>query len=483
MTLRADQLLRRCDCVVYDYLVNPLLLERVAATATRVFVGKRGHSDSITQDEINATLIRMAGKHRCIVRLKGGDPFLFGRGGEEADALAEAGIPFTVVPGVTSGIAVPAYAGIPITHRAASSAVVFATGHQQPGKDNEPHWQALAKIETIVLYMGMQKLGDLCAALIRHGRSADTPVCVIQWGTYTKQRCAEGTLASIAEVAQREGLGAPAITVVGDVVRYRERIRWFDNRPLSGRTVVVTRSRDQASELAELLDAAGAHIIEYALLRQAPPERWDECDAAFTQPSRFDWIAFTSANAVRMCLGRLREHGKDSRTLAGCRIAAIGTATARALNEWGIQADLLPTSFNGAELAKALLHAGPDRPRVLLPQADNAAPILRDTLTSAGATVTTIVAYRNVPESPAVDLTAETVDAVTFASSNTAERFVTAVGPAGLDALRKRGCRWFAIGPETAAAMVRLGLPPTAIAERADVAALAQSVITALSTE
>lgn len=481
MTMRADQLLRRCDCVVYDYLVNPMLLKRVAATAERVFVGKRGHSDSITQDEINATLIRLAGKHRCIVRLKGGDPFLFGRGGEEADALAEAGIPFSVVPGVTSGIAVPAYAGIPITHRAASSAVVFATGHQQPGKDNEPHWQALAKIETIVLYMGMQKLGNLCAALIRHGRSADTPVCVIQWGTYAKQRCAEGTLATIADIAQREGLGAPAITVVGDVVRYRERIRWFDNRPLSGRTVVVTRSRDQASELAERLDDAGARVIEYALLRQAPPERWDEVDAAFDTITDGSWIAFTSANAVRLCLERLRARGRDVRAFARCRIAAIGAATARALGDWGLMPDLVPGSYNATELAQELLRLTPKGLRVLLPHADNAQSTLRDTLTNAGASVTAVIAYRNLPEVPTIDLTSETVDAVTFASSNTAERFVATIGDTGLTALRARGCRWFAIGPETAATMQRLGIAPHAVAERADVAALAETVITALS--
>jgi uroporphyrinogen III methyltransferase / synthase len=481
LTLRADQLLRSCDCVVYDYLVNSVILDRVPASAERVYVGKRGHSDSITQDEINAKLVELARRHRQVVRLKGGDPFLFGRGGEEADALAKAGIAFVVVPGVTSGVAVPAYAGIPITHRAASSAVVFATGHQQPGKDNEPHWEALARIETIVLYMGMQKLGDLCAALIRHGRAADTPVCVIQWGTYAKQHSVEGTLATIAAEAERAGLGAPAITVVGDVVRYRERIRWFDNRPLTGRTVVVTRSRDQASELAGLLSDAGARVIECPLLRQAPPENWDALDIAFSDLRRYDWVAFTSANAVRFCIGRLRERGLDARTFAGCRIAAVGTATAKALADVGIIADVLPTSFSGAELAKELLRAGPDRPRVLLPQADNAASTLCDALTRATAMVTAVVAYRNLPETPDIDLTNEPVDAVTFASSNTAERFVTTVGPAILNALRKQGCQWFAIGPETAATMQRLGIDPV-IAERADVMALADAVIASLHT-
>lgn len=476
LTMRADQLLRRCDCVVYDYLVNPDLLSRVPVDAERVYVGKRGHTDSITQDAINAKLIELGRRHRCVVRLKGGDPFLFGRGGEEADALADAGIPFTIVPGVTSGIAVPAYAGIPITHRAASSAVVFATGHQQPGKDHEPHWEALAHIETIVLYMGMQKLADLCAALVRHGRSPDTPVCVIQWGTYARQRSVDGTLATIAEAAQAAGLGAPAITVVGDVVRYRERIRWFDTRALSGRTVVVTRAREQASELAQHLEEHGARVIEFPLLRQAAPESWADLDRALADPRAFDWIACTSVHAVRALGERLHAMGRDARHLAGCRLAAVGAATARAMTSLGVTADLLPTSFNGQELAKELLRAGPERPRVLLPQADNAAPALRDTLLAAGATVTSVVAYRNVAETPTVDLTKESVDAVTFASSNTAERFIATVSPATVAALVERGCRWFAIGPETAGTMQRLGLTPHGIAERADVAALAALV-------
>lgn len=473
LTVRAAEAIAACDACVYDYLVNPAILELLPAGAARHFVGKRGGQESCTQEEINATLIRLARRHRRIVRLKGGDPFLFGRGGEEADALAEAGVPFSVIPGVTSGIAVPAYAGIPITHRAASSAVVFATGHRSPGKDDGPHWDALARVETLVLYMGMHKLGDICAELIGHGRSPNTPVAVIQWGTYPRQRVAEGTLATIAQVARDAGLGAPAITVVGEVVRYRERIRWFDTRPLFGRTVVVTRSRERASELAATLREAGARVIEYPLLRPAPPTTWQEVDAALGALTGFDWIAFTSANGVGFTLGRLRELGLDARALAPCRIAAVGTATDRALAAHGLRADLVPETFAGHELAKEILRAGPDRPRVLLPQADNAAAGLATRLEAAGAAVTAVIAYRNLPQRPTLDLMAERPDAVCFASSATAERFVATLGDAAVATLAAGGCRWYAIGPETAEAMRRAGLEPHAIAADASVAALA----------
>ena len=481
LTVRAAEVLRACDACVYDYLVNPAILNLLPAGAARHFVGKRGGQESCTQDEINAKLVLLAGQHRRIVRLKGGDPFLFGRGGEEADALAAAGIPFSVVPGVTSGIAVPAYAGIPITHRAASSAVLFATGHRTPGKDDDLHWDALARVETLVLYMGMHKLDEICASLIGHGRDADTPVAVIQWGTYPHQRVAEGTLATIAGIARAEGLGAPAITVVGEVVRYRERIRWFDTRPLFGRTVVVTRSREQASELAALLGDAGARVIEYPLLRPAPPAAWDALDARLADLASFDWIAFTSANAVAFTLGRLRELGRDARALAPCRIAAVGAATDRALAGHGLRADLVPETFAGTDLAKEILRAGPDRPRVLLPQADQAAPGLREQLAAAGATVMAVIAYRNLPEQPSIDLAAERPDAVCFASSATAERFVAALGATAVGEMATAGCRWYAIGPETAAGMRRVGIEPSAIANEASVAALAATAIADLA--
>lgn len=481
LTVRAADLLKRCSCVVHDQLVNPALLALAPADAERHDVGKRGGESSTAQETINALLLEVARRHRLVVRLKGGDPFLFGRGGEEAQALREAGIPFAVVPGVTSGIAVPAYAGIPITHRAAASAVAFATGHRLPGKDDAPHWAALARVETIVLYMGMHRLAEIAEALIANGRAAGTPAAVVQWGTYARQRVAEGTLADIAARAAAAGLGAPAIAVIGDVVRYRERIRWFDNRPLFGRRVVVTRAREQASGLAALLADAGAEVVECPLVRQAPPESWGQLDLALAGLAAFTWVAFTSANAVDAVMGRLRALGRDARAFAGCRIAAVGEATDRALGAHGLRADLVPASFSGAELAREILQASPVRPVVLLPQADNAAPALREALVRGGAEVSPVTAYRNLPVAPMVDLVAERPDAVCFASSGTAERFAAALGD-GVAALRIAGCRFYAIGPETAATMATLGLAAARIAPAATVAALAETVVADLGT-
>ncbi len=484
LTVRGAELVARCDCVVYDYLVNPAILAAVPADAARHFVGKRGGAASCTQDEINQRLIALAHQHRRVLRLKGGDPFLFGRGGEEAAALAEAGIPFAVVPGVTAGIGVPAYAGIPVTHRAASSVVAFATGHQQAGYDPDLDWRSLAHIETIVLYMGMHKLAENCAQLIAHGRAATTPACAIQWGTYARQRVVTGTLATLPALAKEAGLGAPAITVVGDVVGYRDRIRWFDNRPLSGRRIAVTRAREQASALAAQLGEHGAEVVELPLARYEPPADWLVVDAALARLEHFDWVAFTSANAVRFLWGRLRAQGRDARAFAGVRIAAVGPATAAALAECGLQADLVPVDASAAGLGRSLQEAGypcvgnipptPALPRVLLPQADNARPELAAWLTNAGCPVTAVTVYRAVAL-PVAD--PGPLDAVTFASSATVERFLAGLGEAAIAALLAAGCRFYAIGPQTAATLRERGLPVAGMAEEASVDGLVQTVV------
>ncbi len=476
LTLRAAELLGDCDCVVHDYLVNPAILARIPSHVERHFVGKRGGRASASQDEINRMLIDLAGRHRRVLRLKGGDPFLFGRGGEEAAALAEAGVPFEVIPGVTSGIGVPAYAGIPVTHRAASSVVAFATGHQAKGETEDLDWAGLARIETVVLYMGMHKLAQNCASLIAHGRAADTPACAIQWGSYARQRVVVGTLATLPELALAAKLGAPAITVIGEVVRYREKIRWFDNRPLSGRRVVVTRSREQVSELSELLARVGAEVVEAPVARQEAPLSWDSLDAALRTMPSFRWVVFTSANAVRFTWERLRALGLDARAFAHSRIAAVGPSTAALLASHGLHADLVPQRYDAASLAGALLTRESLPPSVLLPQADNAKPVLRDHLSAGGCAVTTAISYRTVPEPFVLDPELP-IDAVTFASSATVERFVAGLGQERVAALIAGGCRWYAIGPQTAATMAAHGLPIAATAEDATIAALVQAVV------
>ncbi len=478
LTCRARDLIHACDCLVHDYLVNPLISDLAPRTAARHDVGKRGGAESTTQSEINAKLIALAGTHRRVVRLKGGDPFLFGRGGEEAAALADAGIPFEVVPGVTSGTGVPAYAGIPVTHRAASSAVAFVTGHQQAGSAAPMDWASFARIETLVLYMGMHRLADNCASLISHGRAPDTPACAIQWGTYPRQRVVTGTLATLPGLVAEAKLGAPAITVVGDVVRYREKIRWFDHplrRPLFGKRVLVTRSRDQASELAALLRVLGADVIEAPLQRFAPPADPAALDHALSHLGSFAWIAFTSANAVRFTWERLKASGGDARSLAPCRIAAIGAATAHALDACGLRPDLVPGRADSAALAEALI-ASSAPAAILLPRADNARAALADPLTAAGWRVTATIAYQAIAERPDLDLASEPLDAVTFASSATVDRFMQAFGADGVRDLLATGCRFYAIGPVTATTMAGHGIALAAVAEEASVGGLADIV-------
>lgn len=470
LTVRAAELIRTADCVVHDYLVSPRILALVPEGVPMHDVGKRGHATSKSQAAINELLIACARRHQHVVRLKGGDPFVFGRGGEEAQALAAAGIACEIVPGVTSGIAVPAYAGIPVTHRAASAAVAFIAGHVQEGEGID--WSAYARIETLVLYMGMQHLAEHCAALIAHGRPADTPAATIQWGTLPQQRCVSGTLATLPALVAAAGLGAPAITVVGDVVRYRADIAWFDNRPLSGRRVLVTRAAAQGGRLAAALEELGAEAVH------APLQRFVHHPEAAIAAGDHAWIAFTSANAVEAVFAGLAQRGRDLRALAPARIAAVGPGTAEALLRHGIRADLLPERADASALAEALIAAGGHS--VLLPQAAEAEPILAERLRAAGWRVTTVTAYH--AEVLPVDAAAlGQLDAIAIASAATARRLRDALGGTELARRRATGCRIIAIGPRTAAACLELGLPADAVAEAPTPEGVARAVAAALA--
>ena len=482
LTCRGRDLIISADCVVHDHLVGPRVLALIPGEAERIDVGKRGHAASTSQEAINATLITCAARHHRVVRLKGGDPFLFGRGGEEAAALAEAGIAFAIVPGVTAGTGVPAYAGIPITHRAASSAVAFVTGHQQAGDTSPVDWASFAKIETLVLYMGMQRLAANCAALIAHGRAPETPACAIQWGTLPEQRTVVGTLATLPDLVQAAGLGAPAITVVGEVVDWRNRIRWFDlpeRRPLHGKRVLVTRAQEQSSAITAALMAKGAAVVEVPLARITEVEDPAAVVAALTiAADARSWIAFTSANAVRHVFAALEHAGKDARALAGSRLAAVGDITAQALSRHGVRADLVAPTASAEALAKALITLAPTG--ILLPQADNARPELARLLASGGWEVSTVTTYRSVTVAPDPTLWAARYDAAAFASSATVERFVAAIGGERAKKLATDGCRFVAIGERTASTLAAHGLGPAATAQAATVAGLADAVATAL---
>jgi uroporphyrinogen III methyltransferase/synthase len=431
ITVKGVECLRKADIVVYDYLANPRFLENAPAKAKRVYVGKKGASHSKEQEEINALMIAEARRGKTVVRLKGGDPFVFGRGGEEALALAGAGIPFEVVPGVTSAIAVPAYAGIPVTHRDFNSVVALVTGHEKDSEgENAPDWKSLAGIPTLVFLMGWANLSNIVKNLIGAGRDPETPAAVIEWGTVPRQKTAVGDLKTIAEEVRKKGIKPPTVIVVGRAVSLSKDLNWFEAKPLFGRRIVVTRSRGQASELTRLLEEKGAEVIELPTIEIRPPSRWTSLDRAIRNLPKYDWLAFTSANGVQYFFERLFRLKKDLRHLHGVKIAAIGPATARPIEVLGIHVDLVADEFRGEALARKMIKKGVRGKTILLAQAKQAREVLRDELKKAGARVEVVEAYRSVipPVGTALRWPLQNVDLITFASSLTVENFVKMVG-------------------------------------------------------
>jgi len=454
LTIRGRQCLREADTVVYDYLANPVLLDLAVHADEHICVGKKAGKHTMTQAHINALLVAKSRDGRRTVRLKGGDPFVFGRGGEEALALAAAGIPFEIVPGITAGIAAPAYAGIPVTHRDCNSVLTLVTGHEDPAKaETAVNWPALAQGGgTLVFYMGVRNLPGIVARLTAHGRPGHTPVAVIQRGTEPAQQVVAGTLASIVAQAQQAGLRPPAVIVVGEVAALRQHLRWFDARALSGKTVLVTRARSQAGTFARQLEQAGAAVIQVPTIRIEPPTDWTALEAAVSDPGAYEWILFTSVNGVEFFFRALTGTGGDSRSLGSCRVAALGSATAEALLAHGIAADLVPERFTAAALYQALHDAGQvDGNRFLLPRSDIAPDRLAERLTAAGGRVTAVTAYRTTSAEPAEPALAALrkgqVDLVTFTSSSTARNFA-AMMRKHLGAL-PANMAYASIGPET----------------------------------
>jgi uroporphyrinogen III methyltransferase / synthase len=396
ITVKGFQRLQAADVVIYDYLANAELLEACRDDVELIYVGKQAGRHTLSQDEINALLVEHGRSGKRVARLKGGDPYIFGRGGEEADVLQQAGIAWEVVPGITAGVAAPAYAGIPVTHRELASSVAFITGHEDPTKpETAINWQQLATaIDTLVFYMGVGNLPEIAGKLIANGRDPHTPVAVIRWGTKPQQEVVTGTLATIAATVAAAGLKPPAITVVGDVVRLRERLRWFDNRPLQGKRIIVTRAREQASALSERLREAGAAPIEYPVIAFAPPEDWTPLDQALAKLDEYQWIIFTSVNGVRFLVERMRAFDMSPALLHHHRIGAIGPATAKELESVGLHATFVPSEF----VAEAVIEQIGDvaGQRILLPRADLAREALADGLTAKGAQVDNVVAYRTV---------------------------------------------------------------------------------------
>jgi len=477
-TLRGRQILERADVIVYDRLASPRLLKYARPDAERVYVGKQSSRHTLTQDEINAVLVDRGLKGLTVCRLKGGDPFIFGRGGEEAEACRAAGISFGVVPGVTSAIAAPAYAGIPVTHRGLCTALGIITGHEDPTKGGTTiRWDGLAKgLDTLVFLMGVENLPNIVQQLTEQGKSPDTPVALVRWGSTTRQETLVGTLANIVQRVRETGFKAPAVTVVGEVVRLRESLQWFDNRPLFGRTVVVTRAREQASDLADTLETLGAETIEFPTIRtEATPEA-DTSPILGCLPLDYDWIIFTSANTVPFLLNALRVNGGDVRSLGGSKIAAIGPGTSKALTDLGLTVDYVPTEFV-AESVAAGFPVDPFGLRILLPRAEIAREVLPEALADRGAEVTILPVYRTLPDTDGVEdlrtrLAENTVDVVTFTSSSTVRNFHAAVGDVPMD-----GVFIACIGPITASTARELGYNVGLVSESYSISGLVDALV------
>ena len=454
-TLKGLECIRRADAVVYDRLAPEALLAYARPEAEMIYVGKLPERHTMTQEEINALLVRLGLEGKEVVRLKGGDPFIFGRGGEEALELRAAGVPFEVVPGISSGYAVPAYAGIPVTHRRSAASVTFVTGHEDPTKDEtDVDWGRLAQgADTLVLYMSVGRLAEISTALIWGGRDPQTPVACIRWGTIPEQRTVTGTLSDIAERVAAANLKPPAITVVGEVAAMHEQLNWFEERPLFGRRIVVTRSRTQAGELSERLGALGAEAVEFPTIEIRSPEDFGPLDEAIRQLHTFDWLVFTSVNGVDAFLERLGHHGLDLRSIpAAARIAAIGPATAGRLENCGLRVDVTPGEYRAEALLQEIGGSLAGQ-RILIPRARVAREVLPESLREAGAEVVVPPAYESAPTAEGADrlaarLRAGEIDCVTFTASSTVENFVRAFG--GETAALLERTRVACIGPITA---------------------------------
>ncbi|HXV28601.1 MAG TPA: uroporphyrinogen-III C-methyltransferase [bacterium] len=487
LTLRGAEVLKRVDVIVYDWLVNPELLD-LAPQAQKIYVGKniRVKSEArivkrptlhgriqgyVEQGKTNQLLVKLARQGKAVVRLKGGDPFIFGRGGEEASYLKRHHIPFEIVPGISAGYAAPAYAGIPVTDRRFASSVTFVTGHEDPAKkDSTVNWQQLAKAGgTLVSFMGVKNLPSVVQSLRAGGMKPGTCVSVIEWGTLPHQRVVEGTLQTIVSKVRAKRIQSPAVTVFGEVNRLRKKLAWFsakkyrEIKPLLGKSILVTRARAQASELRKMLEEKGAAVLEFPTIKILPPKNWGPLDKALKEIKKFDWIIFTSVNGVDSVFGRLDRLGRDVRLFSNVKIAAIGDATAGLLREKGLQPDLIPKAFTSEALFQALKRRDEINGRhFLLPRTDIAPDYLRTRLEKSGAKVTEVIAYRTVPVSENKTklnrlFGQNKIDHVLFTSSSTVRNFFRAFSKREKSKIK---ARFVSIGPVTSRTIREYGSRP-----------------------
>jgi uroporphyrinogen III methyltransferase/synthase len=473
ITWKGRKLLAVADSILYDNLVNEHLLDLAPANCERIYVGKKKSVHAFPQEEICAMLIDRARRGLTVIRLKGGDPFIFGRGGEEIEALAAAGIPFEVVPGVTSPLGIAAYSGIPLTHREHTKIVTFVTGHDVHGID----WSKVGQSETLVIFMGIFAIREIAAEIQRHGRSADTPAAAVRWGTRPDQRTVAGTLATIADQIEAAQLKPPATVIIGEVVALRDKLAWFESLPLFGKKIVVTRAQEQAAELSGRLRALGADAVELPVISLEPPADSGPLDRAIENLAGYDWLIFTSANGVRFFLDRLDQSRYDLRSLKA-RICAIGPATRKAIEDLHLKVDLMPEEYVAESLIKAFAAENLAGQRVLLPRAAVARDVIPAELAKLGAQVDVVEAYRNIvpPNASArareVFSSEKKSDWITFTSSSTVTNLLAIAGREALD-----GVRIASIGPVTSSTICSLGLKVDAEARQFTIDGLVEAIL------
>jgi uroporphyrinogen III methyltransferase/synthase len=482
ITLRGLETIQQADCIVYDRLASPLLLAHARPDVELIYCGKLPDRHTLTQEEINAVLVEKALEGKIVTRLKGGDPSIFGRVGEEAEELVKHNIPYEIVPGITSGIAAPAYAGIPVTHRDFNSSLAIVTGHERPEKtESSINWEKLATaVETIIFYMGVGNLPFIRDQLIRYGRDPKTPVALVRWGTTVEQETLVGTLEDIVEKREKAGLTNPAIIIVGEVVKLREKLQWFEKKPLFGKRVLVTRARSQASELSDRIHELGGEAYEFPLIKMVPPKNIEALDEALRNLNTFDWVMFTSANGVAFFFKRLRELGIDIRTMTG-KLAAVGPKTADALKEHGLTVRVLPGEFTAEGLLESVKGELQPGEKVLLPRADIARKSLPRELNAMGLQVTEVDTYDTVMDAQNAEEAAQLLEekrihVVTFTSSSTVKNFVEALAGRDLSRLLE-GVMVACIGPITAETAKQLGIRVDVVARESTIQGLIDSII------
>jgi uroporphyrinogen III methyltransferase / synthase len=466
ITVKGLEKIRIADVIIYDYLADERLIREAKATAELIYVGKTGSKHTVEQPNINELLVQKAMEGKTVARLKGGDPYVFGRGGEEAEALVEAKVPFEVIPGVTSAVAAPAYAGIPVTHRDHASMVTFITGHEDPTKEGSAiDWKVLARNPgTLVFLMGVKNLRNISKSLIENGKASDTPAALVRWGTTARQVSLAGTLGEIPIAAEAKGIGAPAVLVVGSVVSLHDKLTWFERKPMFGKRILVTRSREQSGRMAERISEMGGEAVLFPTIRIMPPDDFGPLDEAISKITGFDWVIFTSVNGVERFFNRFDELRDDIRDMAGPRIAAIGPITARAIQQRGLRVDRLAKEFTAEGLLVLFSPEEVSGKRFLIPRAEKAREVLPQNLINWGGHVGVVSVYRTgFPEDSDIEpvrkmLETEFLHAVTFTSSSTVTHFVEMLKASNLPLLL-RGIVIASIGPVTSGTLTENGLP------------------------